>query len=389
MKTDSGTAGESGETTTGDGSIAYYTCSMHPSVKQQAPGNCPICAMDLTPVTVEEQRTGTILVDSVRRQRIGVRTATAKLRRMQRRIRAFGRVEIDETRLFDINLRMGGWVEKLLVNSTGYRVKEGEPLFLLYSPELYTSQTEHLTALEHSHGNGAESFRRLVENSRRRLRLLGLASGQIDDLEDRGRILEALPIRSPSKGTVIEKNIVQGGRIEVGQRSYRIADLSRVWVEADLFESDLTQMRTGQVATIELPQAGGRALEGRIDFVYPTLQEATRTGRIRIVVENLDSKLKPGMFANVEIPVDLGERLAVPETAVIYTGPRRLVFVDLGEGRLRPRVVKLGVSAEGFDEVTEGLKPGDRVVSSGNFLIAAESRIRSAATYWEGSDETR
>ncbi len=369
-----------------DGSdIAHYTCPMHPSVKKDGPGQCPICGMTLTPVTKRDMETGTIVVDEVRRQRIGVKTAEVKRHAMRRVIRAVGDVKIDETRLTDVNLRMSGWVERLVVNETGQRVKKGQTLFTLYSPELYAAQREHLTAMNRQRaGGGGATSDELARASQQRLRLLGMSGTQIKRLEQRKEAWEHMPIVSPAKGYVIEKNVVEGARIERGSRVYRIADLSRVWIDAEVYESDLLHARVGQPATIELPYMPGKRFEGRIDYIYPTLQEATRTGRVRVVLENPELALKPDMYANVMIEVDLGERLAVPEEAVIYTGPRRLVFVDLGEGRLRPQEVQVGVHAGGLYEVTDGLEAGDRIVTSGNFLIAAESRIRSASEYWRG-----
>lgn len=372
----------------GDGEIAHYTCSMHPSVKQEGPGTCPICAMDLTPVTQEEVETGTIFVDEVRRQRIGVRTAPAQRRQMTLSIRAVGEVQYDESRLSDVNLRMSGWVHNLVVDETGQRVRRGQTLFTLYSPELYAAQLEYLTAVRRQSEGTAETFANLRRASRRRLALLGMSEAQIEQLEQRGEAWENVPILAPDNGYVIEKNVVEGARVESGSLVYRIADLSRIWVDAKVYESDLPHVRVGQSVEVELPYVADRTFEGRVDLVYPTLQGATRTGRVRIVLANPDLELKPDMYANVRLDVDLGERLAIPDSAVIYTGPRRLVFIDLGEGRLRPKEVKLGVHADGHYEVTEGLEAGDVVVNSGNFLVAAESRIRSAADYWEGADDS-
>ena len=368
----------------GQGEVSHYTCPMHPSVKQETPGKCPICGMELTPVTHEDLRTGTIVVDEVRRQQIGVKTAPAERRSLALQIRAVGEVQYDETRLSDVNLRMSGWVEQLLVNETGQRVKKGQTLFRLYSPELYAAQREHLTAVKREKERSATAISELTRASRQRLKLLGMSSGQIKQLERRGKALEKVPIVSPANGYVIEKNVVEGGRIEQGTRVYRIADLSRVWIDAEVYESDLPHIRIGQTATVKLPYVPNLAFDGRVDYIYPTLRGATRTGRIRITLENPDLALKPDMYADVAIEVELGERLTVPDSAVIYTGPRRLVFVDLGEGRLRPSEVTVGVHAQGYYEIIEGLEPGDVVVTSGNFLIAAESRIRSASEYWRG-----
>jgi len=368
--------------------VAYYTCPMHPSVQQPSPGKCPICGMELTPVTNEDLDTGTVVVDEVRRQQIGVTTAEVRRRELSRHIRAVGQVKVDETLLTDVNLRMSGWVQELYVDETGQPVKKGQTLFTLYSPELYAAEREYLTALRRTREESADALIELARASEQRLRLLGMSPSQIRQLQRRGEAWEYVPVLSPATGYVIEKDIVEGGRVEAGTRVYRIANLKRIWIDADVFESDLPQIERNQPVRVELPYVPGRTFEGRVDYIYPTIAGQTRTGRIRVALKNPDLLLKPDMYANVEIEVDLGERLAVEDSAVIYTGPRRLVFVDLGDGRLRPQEVEIGVHADGFVEVKEGLQPGDMVVTSGNFLIAAESRIRSATKYWGGSHDS-
>lgn len=364
--------------------IAYYTCPMHPEVEESAPGKCPICGMELTPVTETDLREGTIVVDQVRRQQIGVRTALAEPRPLVLEIRAVGKVQYDETRLSDVNLRMSGWVERLLVDETGQRVRKGQTLFTLYSPELYAAQVELLTALRQREEGGANVLSTLANAAKQRLRLLGMSDPQVQRLVRRGKAWEHMPITAPSSGHVIEKSVVEGAYVEAGTRVYRIADLSRIWVDVDVYEADLAYLEVGTPVRVQLPYAQNESFEGHLDYIYPTLNDKARTARARVVLSNDKLQLKPDMYANVFLDVDLGERLAVPDSAVVYTGPRRLVFVDLGEGRLRPMEVKLGVHAGGYYEILEGLKEGDLVVTSGNFLIAAESRIRSAIEYWGG-----
>lgn len=364
--------------------IAYYTCPMHPSVQESSPGQCPICGMDLTPVTKAELEDGTVVVDEMRRQQIGVRVAPAETRPLTLEIRAVGKVEYDESRLSDVNLRMSGWVQRLLVDETGQRVKKGQTLFTLYSPELYAAQVELLTALRQRNDDGPNVLSGLANAAKQRLRLLGMSDAQIGRLVRRGKPWENMPITAPSSGYVIEKAVVEGAHVEAGARVYRIADLTRVWVDAEVYEADLPHLEVGQPVRVQFPYAKTESLEGHLDYIYPTLNDKTRTGRARIVLPNENLQLKPDMYANVVIDVDLGERLAVPDSAVVYTGPRRLVFVDLGEGRLRPTEVKLGVHVGGYYEILDGLKQGDLVVTSGNFLISAESRIRSAIEYWGG-----
>ena len=364
--------------------IAHYTCPMHPSVQQPSPGKCPICGMDLTPVKQEELDSGTIVVDEVRRQQLGVRTAAVERRNVSRQIRAVGQVKVDETRLSDVNLRMSGWVHRLHVEETGQRVKRGQVLFTLYSPELYAAEREFLTTLKRDREARSDQSSELTRASEQRLRLLGMSQAQIGALARRGEAWENVPVLAPSTGYVIDKDVVEGGRIEAGTRVYRIADLTRLWVDADVYESDLAQVKKGQPVSVQLPYVPGQRFEGRVDYVYPTLDGVTRTGRVRVALDNPDLALRPDMYADVELAVDLGERLVIPNSAVIYTGPRRLVFVDLGEGKLRPQEIQVGVRAGDYVEVTQGLEPGDVVVTSGNFLIAAESRIRSATGYWGG-----
>lgn len=303
-------------------------------------------------------------------------------------IRAVGEVQYDETRLSDVNLRMSGWVQRLVVDETGQRVRRGQTLFTLYSPELYAAQLEYLVAVRRQGEGTNETFASLRRAAKRRLELLGMTDAQIEQLEQRDEAQENVPILAPASGYVIEKNVVEGARVEAGTQVYRIADLSRVWIDAEVYEADLPYVHVGQRAVVELPFVPDRTFEGRIDYIYPTLQGATRTGRVRVVLDNPELNLKPEMYANVRLEVDLGERLAIPDSAVIYTGPRRLVFIDLGEGRLRPQEIEIGVHTGGYYEVTDGLEAGDVVVTSGNFLIAAESRIRSATKYWEGGDDS-
>ena len=365
------------------GEIGHYTCPMHPSVMQDAPGPCPICGMDLTLVTKEQVHSDTIKVDEDRRHKIGVRTTAAAIKSLTLEIRAMGEVHFDETKLSDVNLRMSGWVEKLFVDETGQRVKRGQTLFTLYSPELYAAQLEHLSAIKRSDQSLASIMKELKTASKQRLRLLGMSAAQIKRLENRGKAWENVPIAATTSGYVIEKNVVEGARVEPGMRLYRIADLSRVWIDAEVFENDAPHLKVDQSVRVELPYVQERSFEGRIDYIYPFLNDKTRTTRIRVVLPNKDLELKPDMYANVLLDVDLGKRLVVPDSAVVYTGPRRIVFVDVGEGRLRPTEVKLGVHAAEHYEILEGIDEGDLVVESGNFLLAAESRIRSVFENWD------
>ncbi|WP_426757065.1 efflux RND transporter periplasmic adaptor subunit [Myxococcus sp. Y35] len=365
----------------GEGDIAHYTCPMHPSVKQHGPGQCPICGMDLTPVTRAELESGVIHVDDLRRQRIGVKTAPVKAAPMDLSLRALGRVTFDEKALVDVTLKLDGYIHELRVNATGEPVKKGEVLFTLYSPELYAAQQEYLLARQSQSAANAS----LVGAARKRLELWGLSAAQIERVAQRGQPVENMPFLAPASGFVLEKNVVEGAAVKAGERLFRIAPLEKVWVEADVYEQDLARVKPGQPVEVTLPYLPGKTYTGRVGYVYPSLQGTTRTGRIRIELPNPGLELKPDMYADVRFVLHGGPRLQVPDSAIIYTGPRRLVFVDLGEGRLRPQEVKLGLKGEGTYEVLEGLSPGDVVVTSGNFLIAAESRLRSATDAFGGS----
>jgi membrane fusion protein, copper/silver efflux system len=376
----------------GDEEIAYWTCPMHPSVRQSGPGGCPICGMDLLPVSRRDVETGVLMVDQAARRRIGLRTAVAEERAVDLVVRAVGKTTFDESRLRDVTLKLKGWVERLYVNETGQAVRRGQPLLAIYSPELYAAQQEYLLALrsqaaaQHTGAPGRADY--LVRATRERLRLWDLSDAQIRQIEQNGEPIQRMPILSPVSGFVIEKNVFEGSAVEPGQRLYRVAALDSVWVEADVYERDLQHVRVGQNAVITLPNVPGRRLEGKLTFVFPYLDPQTRTGKVRIQLPNPDLELRPEMYANVEIRIDRGVRLVIPDSAVIQTGPRSLVFLDIGEGRLKPQEVQLGARTNGAYEVLSGVEPGDVVVTSANFLISSESRLRSAAQ-WEGDAHER
>jgi Cu(I)/Ag(I) efflux system membrane fusion protein len=370
--------------------IDHYTCSMHPSVKQPGPGKCPICGMTLIPVMKEQQDQGVVVVDEVRRQLIGVRTAPVAVGAMRDALRAIGVVAYDESALADVNLKVRGWITHLVVNETGQRVTKGQTLFTMYSPELFSAEQDFLLATQGAMAMaqtdaGASRGASLASAARQRLHLLGVSDAQIDAIAKSGKPEENVAIPSPASGYVTEKNVVEGASVDPGMRLYRIAALGRVWIEADVYEADLSRVHVGDVAKVTLDYLPGRAYDAKVAYVYPYLDPKTRTGRVRFEIANKGLELRPGMFASIELAMDLGQQLLVPAEAVVYTGPRRLVFVDLGQGRLRPQEVRLGREGNGMYEVLDGLRAGDIVVTSGVFLIAAEARISTAAHYWEAS----
>ncbi len=391
--TSGATAGPAASGHDSTSSIAYYTCSMHPQIHLDHPGNCPICSMPLVPVDRADQAAGLIRVDEQRRAQLGIRTTRAVTAPLQIEIRAQGRLVVDETRLHDVTLKVGGYLHHLAVNATGQRVSAGDLLLTLYSPELYAAQQEYLIARdsrELAHATG-ESTRNdaLVLGAETKLKLWGFGDDQLRAIAQTRQPIERVAFRSPATGVVLEKTVVEGDAVSAGQRLFRIADLDQIWVEADVHEADLARLHKGDTAAVTLTYLPGRTFDGKIAFVYPYLDPMSRTGRVRIALANKQLELKPDMFATVVFAQRLGDRLQIPISAVVYTGPRRLVFVDLGDGKLRPQEVTVGARSGDLVEIVEGLRDGDIVVSSGNFLVAAESRIRSTGAPAEGDHADR
>jgi Cu(I)/Ag(I) efflux system membrane fusion protein len=329
---------------------------------------------------------GEFAIPPERVQEIGVRSVTVERRALSRTVRALGTIGFDETALADVSLKVRGWVGSLRADAVGIRVERGEVLFTLYSPELYAAQEEYLQAVrsrDRARGSGApDRADWRVRSARRRLELWDVAPGEVAALERRGEPAREMPIRSPASGYVVEKNVAQGSAVEPGARLLRIVPLDRVWVDAEVYESEAPLVREGMPATVELAYLPGRRFEGHVAYVYPTLSTHARTLRVRVELGNPDLVLRPGMWANVYLRADAGERLVVPESAVLRAGERSFVFLVLGEGRFRPRQVELGVESDEEVEVLSGLEPGQRVVASGTFLIAAESRLRAGLEQW-------
>jgi membrane fusion protein, copper/silver efflux system len=363
------------------GAARYYTCGMHPWVILPHPGSCPICGMKLVPLD-PAKFSGQVTIDPVVAQNIGVRVEKVGGGSLGGEIRTVGTVEYDETRLADVNLKVSGWIEKLYVNYLGERVREGQPLFTLYSPDLYSTQEEYLLAYraQRASKGGESSTRQLLEAARTKLSFFDIGPRQIEELEKRGAPVKTMTIRSPHSGVVIEKHAVEGMKVTPGMTAYRIADLSRVWVMATLYEYQSQQIKVGQRATMSLSYLPGQALEGKVVYIYPTLDQRTRQISVRLEFANPKRALKPGMYATVVFEGKAGDtRVLVPRAAVIDTGERQVAFVSRGQGRFEPRAVRMGgETADGKVEILEGLKPGELVVTSGQFLIDSEARMREA-----------
>lgn len=334
--------------------------------------------------TNADEQTGEVQVDDARQKEIGVRTEKAVVAPMALDIRAVGKLTYDETRLHDVVLKVGGYISGLRITATGQAVKKGETLFHIYSPELFAAEQDYLLARSSREAlGGAGRGDELVRAGETKLELLGLTKAQIREIASSGQPIEKVAFTAPAGGYVIEKTIVEGGAIKAGDRVFRIAALDRIWVEADVFEADLARITKGQVATTALSYIPDRTFEGKVTFVYPYLDPNTRTGRVRIELPNAGLELKPDMYANVTFHVALGDRLQIPTSAILYTGPRKIVFVALEGGRLVPREVTIGAQSGDRAEVLSGLEAGDAVVTTANFLISAESRIRASDTFWK------
>lgn len=327
-----------------------------------------------------------IVLSPDRLQRIGVETTSVERRRLATRVRAFGRVVAPESGLVDVTLKVGGFASALRADAVGARVTRGEPLFDLYSPELLTAQQEYVEALrsrEQAHGTSApDRADPLVEASRARLRLWDTDPREIERLTRTRVVRERVSVPAPASGFIVEKNLVEGGAFDAGERLFRIAPLDRVWIEADVYESELEGIALGGPATATLPALPGARLEARIAYLQPALDAATRTVRVRLEVANPDFVLRLNMNAEVELEGTSRDALVVPQSALLAAGRRDFVFRSLGEGRFQPQPVEVGRRVGEEVEILSGLAEGDAIVRSGLFLVAAESRLRAALETW-------
>jgi Cu(I)/Ag(I) efflux system membrane fusion protein len=325
-----------------------------------------------------------VLLSAEDAQRIGITYAVAELTSLEREIRTVGQVTFDETRVTTISTKIDGWVEQLYVNFEGQAIGAGTPLFAVYSPMLVTAQEELLLAkrLATEVAGGATDAREnaasLLASARRRLTYWDVPPADVARIESSGEVQRTLTLRSPVSGFVVQKNVLQGQRVMAGEPLYRIANLSTVWVEGEVFERDLAAVRVGQTVAAELDALPGRSRRGRIAYIYPTLNTETRTSRVRVQLLNPGLQLKPGMYATLRWPA--GARttvLTVPRSAVISTGQRNLAFVKRADGKLEPRLVTVGTSTADRVEILSGLVAGDTVVASATFLLDAESNLGS------------
>src|SRR5437762_10829499 len=404
--------------------VDYYTCTMHPSVHSKDPGKCPICSMDLVPVMKKEggeatpqpkgeeikggekkapsgqmqgmpgmpgmkegqmkggEKPSEFVVPVERQQRIGVRYAKVERKPLRHTIRAVGLIVPDKTRNWQFVSRVDGYVQKLDVTGPGELVDKNGPLLSIYSPDLLTSEREFVELLrmrdQAKSKDARETPQRLIESARRRLQLWNVTEQQIADLERTRKASDTLTLLSPFRGVVQSVPVEQGKSVKVGDMLVEVADLSLVWMWAEFYENELSMLQVGQKLAITAKSYSGQNFDGTIALIDPFINETKRTAKVRIDIPNADFKLRPGMYVNAELAMDMGEALTVPVSAIMPTGERNVVFIDKGQGKLEPRIVQLGGKYGDVYAVNSGLKEGERVVASANFLIDAESKIQGA-----------
>ena len=374
--------------------ILYWVDPMHPQYKSDKPGIAPDCGMKLEPVYADAAPAaaaqalppGAIQIAPEKQQLIGVAYGAAEYETVTDAIRAAARVTLDETRISKVQSRLEGWIDKVFADFTGRQVRQGDPLLTIYSPEALATQQEYLLALRAQRAMSSnplhemtESAGNLVAAARKRLELFDIGGRQLDEIARSGVAVESLTIEAPFSGFVMERNAYPKQHVTPDTVLYTVADLSTVWVVADVYEYESAAVRLNQPATLTLPAAPGRVFRGRVSYILPQVDPATRTLKVRLAFDNPGFALKPDMYGEVQLQTGGARRLVVPQSAVLNSGDRQVVFLDRGNGVFEPRDVKIGVQSGDRIEILSGLKPGERIVTSGNFLIDSESQLKAAA----------
>jgi multidrug efflux pump subunit AcrA (membrane-fusion protein) len=386
--------------------IVQYTCPMHPEIISDAPGKCPICGMNLVPIEQTEPTRDEpqmdmaetessvpglvpVTIEPERLQLINVRTAIAARRDVGDKLRAAGYVSPDETRLTNVHTRISGWISRLYADQTGKFIKKGEPLFAIYSQDLYQAEQEYLNALSviEQKGNDPNLIglqNRIVNAIKIRLVNMGLSDDDIKQIADEKKSNTDIILRSPVSGYIIEKNVASGQFVDPGQNLFTISDLGHIWVLADIYETDLAGIKIGQEAELN-SDAISSPIHGKVAYIYPTLSEKTRTVQIRLEFDNPSLNLRPGMYVNVDIDGAENDALVVPADAVLDGGEKQYLFVVHDKIHFEPRLVKIGRTFDDYIEILSGLSEGEEVLSSANFLIDSESRLKAALSGMSGT----
>lgn len=375
----------------GERKVLYWYDAMNPQRTYGRPGKAPD-GMDLVPKYAEgddaaliSMPAGTVKISADKQQLIGVRTAEVKRENLVRDVRTTAQIVADETRIAHVHVKINGFIDKVFVDYIGQLVKKGQPLFTLYSPDLVSTQEEYLIAKrgETTLGNSpfaevAQGSQSLLRSTRERLKLWDISDAQIKQLDESGEVTRTLTFYSPIAGVVMDRKAFPQTSVSPDTELYTVSDLSTIWVNADIFEYEVPFVRLGQRTEMHLSYYPGKTWTGRVSFIYPTVDPATRTVKVRMEFSNADFKLKPQMFADVELKVDYGDQIVVPQDAVLDSGKEQVVFVAREGGYFEPRTITTGAKLEGKVVVLSGLKAGETVVTSGNFLIDSESRLKSA-----------
>lgn len=407
-----------------DEAETLYSCGMHPNIIESEMGTCPICGMNLTPIKSSKKKesidpknreiiywrapmnpnevydapgksqmgmdlvpvyedeggaSGVVTIDGSVLQSMNVKMEFVKNRNLFPTIYTNGTLETDERNEFALTTKIDGWIEKLYINYTGQKVKKGQKLVDIYSPKLVVAQQELLTAVNFDAALGGSSKNRMIENAKRKLELLDISNADIDKIIQSKKINQYITLYAPFSGTVLSKNVMEGQMVKAGKEIIQIADLTNLWLKADIYESDLGKINIGSETKVTFSYNTGKEYLGKVAFIYPTVNPTTRTVTVRIDIKNNNDELKPSMFGSVIIKGKSFDELpTVPETAVLRSGKQNIVILSLGEGRFKPVEIRLGQYSEGYYQVLAGLKVNDAIVSSGQFMIDSESNLRAA-----------
>jgi multidrug efflux pump subunit AcrA (membrane-fusion protein) len=374
---------------TGERKLLYWYDPMHPTYKSDKPGVAPDCGMQLVPKyaddAIAQMPAGRVKINPEKQQLIGVRTAKVERETLVRSVRTTGQLTADESKLAHVHVKINGYIDKVCVDYVGQLVKEGQPLFTLYSPDLVATEEEYLIAKRGAKELGGSQFAEisrgsesLLRSTRERLKLWDISDAQIKKLDETGEVEKTLTFYSPVSGFVTERKAFPQTAVTPDMDLYVISDLSSIWVNADVYEYEVPFVKVGQSAEMQLSYYAGKTYTGKITYIYPSVDPVSRTVKVRIEFPNPNFELKPQMFANVQLKINYGKQIVVPQEAVMDSGDRQYVFVVHGDGVFEPRTIQMGARLEGNAVVLAGLNAGETIVTSGNFLVDSESRLKSA-----------